>query len=71
MVDLGWWALFRLIAKLVLKFLGVGAVDTIASLVATAALFIKTYVQERPASCDPLPVVTVAEIKFTSNAVSS
>jgi hypothetical protein len=63
MIDLGWWALFRMLAKLVLKFLGVGAANTIASLVATAALFIKTY-GERPASCEPLPVVTIASIKF-------
>ncbi len=63
MVDLGWWALFRMLAKLVLKFIGVGAADTIASLAATVILFIKEY-NERPSSCDPLPTVTLAAIKF-------
>ena len=62
-VNLGLWALFRLIAKALLTFAGVGAADTIASLAATAVLFIKTYT-EKPASCTPLPQVTLAAIQF-------
>lgn len=62
-VDLGFWAFLRVVAKLILKLVGVGAVDTIASLVATAATFIYVYTQ-KPSSCDPLPTLNLAAIKF-------
>jgi hypothetical protein len=62
-VDLGVWALLRMIARMVLIACGVGWVDVIASLAATVGAFIVAYVQ-RPASCDPIPQVSLAAIKF-------
>lgn len=69
-VDLGFWAILRVIARMLLTFLGVGAADVIASLVATALLFIKVY-SERPESCDPLPNLTVSAIKFNHDPTQS
>lgn len=63
-VDLGFWAFLRVVARLILKLLGVGAVDVVASLIATAATFIFIYTTQRPSSCDPLPNVNLAAIKF-------
>jgi len=62
-VDLALWSFLRLIVKVLLTFAGVGAADVLASLAATAIMFIKTYL-ERPSSCDPLHKVTLAAIKF-------
>ena len=69
MASIGFWTLLRIAARLVLTFFGVGAADIIASLIATVALFIYTYSQ-RPASCDPLPTVTLAAIQFSHSATS-
>lgn len=69
-VDLGFWALIRIVAKALLTFAGVGAADVIASLIATVAIFIKT-VLERPVSCDPLPALTLAAIKFNHDPTHS
>jgi Concanavalin A-like lectin/glucanases superfamily len=68
-IDVGIWTVFRICAKAVLTFLGVGAADIIASLVATALIFAKTYL-ERPATCDPLPKVDIAAIKFNHDPTS-
>jgi hypothetical protein len=62
-VELGLWALIRVLAKLALKLAGIGAVDVIASLVATAATFVLEYAR-KPASCSPMPTVELAGIKF-------
>lgn len=62
-VDLALWSFLRLVVKVLLIFAGVGAADVLASLAATAIMFIKTYT-ERPVSCDPLRDVTLAAIKF-------
>lgn len=63
LLDLGLWAVLRIAAKAVLTFAGVGAADLIASLVATAAIFVKTYL-EKPRDCDALPRVSLAAISF-------
>ncbi|PKP26450.1 MAG: hypothetical protein CVU06_03475, partial [Bacteroidetes bacterium HGW-Bacteroidetes-22] len=63
LIDIGFWTIIRIVAKILLTFAGFGAADVIASLVATAATFIKVYL-ERPASCDPLPIVDIAAIQF-------
>ncbi|MEG0691820.1 MAG: LamG domain-containing protein [Oscillospiraceae bacterium] len=63
MVSLGFWLLMRLLSKLVLTFLGVGWVDTIAALVATAITFtikIVDYITH----CLPLPAIAIEEIWF-------
>ncbi|MEG2819580.1 MAG: hypothetical protein RR868_02370, partial [Muribaculaceae bacterium] len=60
---LGFWLLMRLLSKLVLTFLGVGWVDTIAALVATAITFtikIVDYITH----CLPLPAIAIEEIWF-------
>ncbi len=64
-VDVGFWTLARIAAKLLLKLIpGLGQADVIASLVATAATFVFIYTQRRPAQCSALPAVDVAAIKF-------
>ena len=62
-VQLGFWSLLGVAARAVLVFFGVGAADIIASLAVSVVAFIATYSQ-RPVSCDPLPALTVAAIKF-------
>ncbi len=62
-VVLGFWALLRFLAKVVLTFLGVGWVDTIASLAATAITFGIAYVAYVK-YCRPLPQVSLHEIRF-------
>lgn len=64
-IEVGFWTLIRIVANLLLIAVGTGAAAarTIASLVATAATFIFTYSQ-KPASCDPLPRVSLASIAF-------
>jgi len=62
-VDIGFWTFLRIVVRALATFAGIGAAAVIASLVATAATFIKVYL-ERPSSCDPLPKVELAGIKF-------
>ncbi|MBI2684667.1 MAG: LamG domain-containing protein [Acidobacteria bacterium] len=62
-IDLSWWTLIRVVASFLLKLLGVGYAQVIAALVAAVATFIFVYVH-RPVSCDPLPTVNLAGIKF-------
>ncbi|WP_440947633.1 LamG domain-containing protein [Methanosarcina sp. T3] len=62
-IDVGFWTLIRVIAKILLIAAGIGSAYVIASLVATAGIFIITYAN-RPASCDPLPTVNLASISF-------
>lgn len=63
MVEIGFWALLRVVAKLALKLVGIGAADVIASLVATAATFILEYARQ-PASCSPPTTVDLSAIQF-------
>lgn len=65
-VTLGFWALLRFLAKVVLTFLGAGWVDTIASLAATAVTFGIAYVTFVK-TCLPLPRVMLREIRFNHN----
>lgn len=68
-VELGFWALLRVVAKFLLKLIpGLGAADVIASLVATAVSFVYIYTQRRPASCSELPSVDISAIKFNWDA---
>ena len=67
-IDVSFWTIIRITAKIILIFAGIGAADIIASLVATVVTFIKVYL-ERPASCDPLPNVDISAVQF--NLVSS
>jgi len=71
-IEVGFWTLLRVVAKLVLKFLlpWGAAVDFIASLAATAAVFITTYLS-RPSSCTPLPNVTLAGVWFNHSPSNS
>jgi len=71
-LNVGFWALLRMLAKLILKFLlpWAAAADFIASLVATAAVFITTYLS-KPASCDPLPKVDIAGIMFNHSPATA
>ncbi|HZV74495.1 MAG TPA: LamG-like jellyroll fold domain-containing protein [Conexibacter sp.] len=63
--ELSFWTLLRIVAKLLLKLVpGLGAADVIASLAATVISFVYIYTQRRPSTCDPLPTVDVAAIKF-------
>lgn len=62
-IDVGFWTLIRVVANMLLIAAGVGYARVIASLVATAATFIYTYVN-RPPTCDPLPALTLASVSF-------
>ena len=68
-IDVGFWTILRIAAKIVLTIAGVGYADTIASLVATVATFILAYTQ-RPASCNPLPKANIAAIKFNHDTTA-
>ncbi|HEX9963862.1 MAG TPA: LamG domain-containing protein [Allosphingosinicella sp.] len=63
MIDVGFWTLIRVLARMVLVAAGVGAANVIASLVATAATFMGVYAS-RPLVCDPLPAVVLTSIAF-------
>ncbi len=63
LLTIGFWALLRVLAKIVLTFLGLGAADLLASLALTVAAVAATLAQ-RPASCDVLPGLDLAGIKF-------
>lgn len=63
LVDVGFWSLVRIVANLLLIAAGVGTARVIASLAATVITFVKVYL-EKPASCDPLPVVALASVAF-------
>lgn len=65
-LSVGFWFFVRLIAKLVLTFLGIGAAATIASLIATAALFAIKYTNFL-ISCFPFPPISIDYIKFNHN----
>lgn len=68
-VELGFWSLLRIAAKLALKLVpGLGAADVIASLAATVIAFVYIYTRRRPPSCDPLPTVDIAALKFNWDA---
>lgn len=73
-VDLGFWSLIRFLAKAVLTFMGIGWVDTIASLVATAVTFTLRFI-DYVKHCIPLPSVTLESITFnhdtTRNDISA
>lgn len=62
-VELSFWAALRVAAKLALKLVGLGALDVIASLVATAGAFIVEY-SRKPDDCHVLPMVDLSGIKF-------
>lgn len=63
LIDVGFWTLIRVAANLLLIAGGVGSARVIASLAATAASFIVTYLN-KPVSCDPVPIVSLASIAF-------
>ena len=63
LINVGFWTLIRVVANLLLIAAGFGTVRVVASLVATAATFIAAYLN-KPASCDPLPNITLASIAF-------
>ncbi|WP_339746385.1 LamG domain-containing protein [uncultured Maricaulis sp.] len=71
-LNVGFWALLRMLVKLVLKFLlpWAAAADFIASLVATAAIFIATYLS-KPSTCDSLPQVDIAGIMFNHSPANT
>lgn len=70
LIDVGFWTLIRVVANLLMIAAGIGSVRIIASLAATAATFIAVYLQ-KPESCDPLPVVTLASISFDYDPTSA
>ncbi|WP_084579390.1 LamG domain-containing protein [Sphingomonas azotifigens] len=63
LIDVGFWTLIRVIANMLLIAAGVGTARVIASLAATVVTFVKIYL-EKPATCDPLPVVALASLAF-------
>lgn len=63
LIDVGFWSLIRVVANLLLIAAGVGTARVIASLAATVVTFVKIYL-EKPATCDPLPVVALASVAF-------
>ncbi|MBY0578539.1 MAG: LamG domain-containing protein [Burkholderiales bacterium] len=63
LIDVGFWTLIRVVANLLLIAAGIGTVRIVASLAATAVTFITVYLS-KPASCDPLPTVTLASLAF-------
>jgi hypothetical protein len=71
-LNLGFWALVRIVAKLILKLFVTGAalIEVIASLVASIALFVAAYLQ-KPASCNPPPSVSLSAIRFNHDTTSS
>ncbi|MBF0167452.1 MAG: LamG domain-containing protein [Alphaproteobacteria bacterium] len=63
LTDIGFWTVIRIVSRAILVFAGFGAANIISSLIATAATFMIA-LSERPTSCNPLPAVTLAAIKF-------
>lgn len=63
LVDLGFWGMLRFLAKAVLTFMGVGWADTIASLVATAAVFVVKFIRYVQV-CLPPPSVVLESVTF-------
>jgi hypothetical protein len=63
LIDVGFWTLVRVVANLLAVAAGFGTARIFASLAATVVTFIKVYL-EKPASCDPLPVVSLTSIAF-------
>jgi len=62
-LDIGFWALIRIIGNIFAIVTGFASVRIIASLVATAITFGITY-SSKPKSCDPLPTVSLASVAF-------
>lgn len=69
-VDLGFWNLIRFLAKAVLTFMGLGTVDTIANLTATAVTFSIGF-GEYVRFCIAPPVVTLESITFNHDLTRS
>lgn len=63
LIEVGFWTLMRVVARMLLVAAGVGAAAVIASLAATVATFVVAYLN-RPASCDPLPTVDLSTLAF-------
>jgi hypothetical protein len=63
LIEVGFWTLVRVVARMLLVAAGVGAAAVIASLAATVATFVVAYLN-RPASCDPLPTVDLSTVAF-------
>jgi concanavalin A-like lectin/glucanase superfamily protein len=63
LLEVGFWTLVRVVARMLLVAAGVGAAAVIASLAATVATFAVAYLN-RPGSCDPLPTVDLSTITF-------
>jgi len=61
--EIGFWAIIRVVARMIFVATGFGGAAVLADLVATAAAFIVHYAQ-KPASCSPPPTVVVAAISF-------
>jgi len=62
-LDVGFWSLIRIIARIFGIAAGFGTAQVIASLVVTAVTFISTYA-DKPSSCNPLPRVNLTSISF-------
>lgn len=69
-VDLGFWSLIRFLTKAVLTFMGVGAVDTIANLTATAVTFVVGFI-EYVKHCITPPQMTLESITFNHDLTRS
>ncbi|KFA92611.1 LamG domain-containing protein [Archangium violaceum] len=69
-IDVGFWTLVRVAARMILVASGVGSAAVISSLAATAATFIMAYAR-RPSSCDPLPTVDLASLSFHHDPTST
>ncbi len=63
LLEVGFWTLVRVVARMLLVAAGVGAASVIASLAATVATFVVAYLN-RPSSCDPLPTVDLSTLAF-------
>jgi hypothetical protein len=62
-VDVGFWTLVRVVARMILIAAGVGGVEVLASLAATVVTFAGVYLS-RPLACDPLPTVDLSSLAF-------
>jgi hypothetical protein len=74
LLNVSYWAMFRILTRMIAVALGVGAADLISSLATAVAAVVVTW-RERPSSCDPPETVQISGIIFnwdpTMTAVNS
>jgi hypothetical protein len=68
-IEVGFWVVIRVVARMLLVFSGFGSVAVVGSLIATAIQYIVKY-NSKPASCASLPDIDVAAISFNYDATS-